>query len=348
MGMKVAAFFPRIAGILVVILMVATIEAGYDYFENYRPAAENWVQGDSQLYDEQSLGFYNAPWLMVLLVPTLLFPAAVGAVIVSGSSWLVILESMRAVRHLLPLAIPGAAFVLAVVNFPVFNLLYLSQIDALMLVGVVMGWWAVTQDKPWVLGWSLCLLAIKPMNVALVALLFLLSLRRWSDVVKAVMPSLVTLITFTLLIGIDWPLRYLDNLEAREPNTMHSKTIWDAVEFLNLPAIPFIIWGVLSVGLVLYLGWRNKTTPLTLTLALATNFIFTTYAYSHHYVALIPCFLYVAAVNKSLMWLLYPLLLMPLFNILLGDSTLPTDVLYPLSLYGFALIQQHDVYRSRS
>jgi len=51
---------------------------GPDYYSTFRPVSEKFLQGETQLYDTVGYGYFNAPWGVLLIAPTLILPPKYG------------------------------------------------------------------------------------------------------------------------------------------------------------------------------------------------------------------------------------------------------------------------------
>lgn len=332
MGQQSSFALAAILGVLFMIVLAMTLPSGFDYEMTYRPVTEKFLQGETQLYDSESRGFYNAPWMIVLFVPSAFFSPTMGYIVLNSLLWLLILAALWWLKHRL-LAPPALALWLAVLNLHIFSLFFLGQVDGLLLTGTVLGWLGIQQQRPWVLGLGFMILATKPLNVILVGLLFLVGIRHWKpvDIGKTLLPTVGAWVLSSLLIGLDWPLRYLDNLSADPPDTLLIMTIWEAANSLNIPHWPIALAGIVATGWFVRIAWREGVSGWTVSLAVALNLLFSNYAYSHHYVILIPAFLYIAQGQPRAMWICYAIMWTPFVRGALGQ--MPLDILYPLLLW---------------
>jgi hypothetical protein len=95
--------------------------------------------------------------------------------------------------------------------FPTMGMFWLGQVDALVMVGVVL---ALTGRNPYLRGAGLLLASIKP-HVSGIALLLILigDRQRWK---MLIVPAAVLLLSFAVW-GIDWPLRFVAGIPEPEP-----------------------------------------------------------------------------------------------------------------------------------
>lgn len=295
---------------------------GPDYYYTYMIAGQRFLSGAS-LYGD---GFYNAPWLGWLLAPFGLLPPQTGYLLWSLLSIALVLY---AVRLLARPALP--TLLLCVLSLPVIDMLLRGQVEALLLLGVALGYQAVQERRPYRLGFALLLLAIKPVNLALVFLLFLLAVRRWSlaDWRKiATIPALVIALT-TLAVGPSWPLDYLQGYAATPPNKYLNSTIWRAADLAGLPSIVPLALAIAIGALTVLVLWRARFGLPTLALAIAAMLLITPYANNNHYVLLIPALLAVPTRWRLLAWVLS---FTPLLRTVGGYEWAVLDLGYVLAL----------------
>jgi hypothetical protein len=93
-------------------------------------------------------------------------------------------------------------------SFPAFWGLWVGQLDGLVMLGVALGFWAVQQQRPVVLGLALALLLAKPHIGGPTALLYLYWLRHW----KAPATFAAVVLLSMLVWGGQWPYLWLRNL----------------------------------------------------------------------------------------------------------------------------------------
>lgn len=324
-------FCAVIAGLVIVMARVWPI--GPDYYFTFRPAAEKFLQGETRLYDQETLGFFNAPWLLLFFVPVTQFSLRVGQAMLTVGTLAMLLATTGLVREEHPF--PAYAYVIALLNLHTFDLLIRGQVDGFSLLGVALGWWAIRQHRPWALSLAFWLMAIKPINILLTALLYLIAIRRWSrrDQIKALaLPGLSLLISF-LFLGADWPLRYVENYQAFSPPKAYlTLTLWRIARSIHFPFWPLIVLAAACVALALWLAWRVGLHQWTLSIALATNLVFAQYATGNHYVNLIPAVLFLATRSRRVATLAYLATFTPLLRLWFGVRIAPIDLLYPLIL----------------
>lgn len=303
---------------------------GNDYYYYYRPLAEQWLRGDHSMYDGPNQRLFYPPWTLFIILPLGLPSMEVGAALLTSASLACLLLALLVLRRLQPS--PRYGLVLALVNLSVVDLIVHGQLDMFLLAGLALGWQAVEKRQPLLLGVGLCLMGMKPVNIVLTVLLFLIAIRRWSwrEIGLVFTPPLLMLLASSALVGFDWPLKYIANYH--DPVSKFAISIWRGAETLNLPlwlpAIPVLI----AVLAFLRLAWRDGLTEQTLGIAVATNLAFTPYAHGHYYVALIPAFFAVARRDWRWALLAWVATWVPLLRSPLGPEASWLGVFYPLIL----------------
>ncbi len=265
----------------------------YDFDTSFYPTAGQWLAGHTNLYDKPGVEFYNAPWLLGLVVPLANMPRQQAAIVFTALTLISVVTSIVIVSRNRPLNVVG----MAVINPTLMSLIANGQVDALPLLGVCIGYLAVKRNNVALLSASFFIMAIKPYNVILVIALYLFVSREW----RALAFPLLAYFASSMFIGFDWPFRVILQLQNSPPPVAPESTIWRA----GLPG--FMIIGLLVLAL---LGFVRQVRAeglgeRTLALALATTLTFTPYALLAHYVLLIPGFLFVAQRNLFLAVLAY-------------------------------------------
>lgn len=312
---------------------------GPDFYFTYYATGSKWLGGEGPLYgltyEQADVGFYNAPWLLLILVPTALLPLALGQAIWHVASGLLLIGSAHVWTR--PQVSP-VWIALSIANLFTVDLLLRGQIDALLLAGVMLGWLAVREERPWQLSAAFAILLVKPPNVLLVMLLFSIAARRWSRRQWAIIVSVPLLLAVGsgVFVGFDWPLAYLRNAQQRPIIDYLSITLWRALDLLGLAAVPFVVLAGAAVAAFVRRAWRVGMTQQTVCIALATNLVFTTYANGNHYVLLIPVFLYVAQRNWRWGIAAYAASWSPLLRLPLGYEAAVVDLVYTLILWAGA------------
>jgi hypothetical protein len=305
---------------------------GPDYYYTHRPVAERFLRGETRLFDGNSVGFYNAPWSLLLIIPLTWLPLAWGQAALTVASLLGIALALHAAREEIP--VPMLFALLAVANLHTFDLLIRGNVDAFTAAGVGMGWMALRRRNPWLLSLGFWLMSIKSVNLILAGALFLFAMRRWHRMEWAKASSLlaVSFLASLFIFGFDWPVRYASNYRAGPPYAFLLVTVWRAATVLHVPMMLVILTCGVAAAAWTYAVWRLGLAPLTLGLALATNLAVTPYALGSHYILLIPAFLYVARRSRLLALLAYAATWTPLLRLRFGFGITWVDLGYPLLL----------------
>lgn len=320
-----------IAGLVVVMARVWPI--GVDYYYTFLPVTEKLLAGQTRLYDQQTAGFYNAPWVLLFFAPLTALSLRLGQAVFIVGTMLLLLASAHLVRE--DRSIPGYALVLALLNLHTFDVLIRVQVDGFVPFAVALGWWAIRQRRPWVLSLAFWLMAIKPINVVLVAVIYLIAIRRWSlcEQVRVFLLPVVSLGVSFVVLGADWPMRYVENYRLDPPDRAYlTLTLWRVARSIDLPFWPLLALAAACVALALLVAWRAGLQRWTLSMALATNLVFAQYATGNHYVNLIPAMLFVADRSRRVAILAYLTTFTPLLRLLFGVRIAPIDLLYPIVL----------------
>ncbi len=312
---------------------------GPDYFYTFRPLTAAFFAGETRLFDAGSPGYFNAPWAIFLIAPTLLLPLSYGQALISLVSMAglllaihVFLRSAGQPRSWVVIA----AIVLAAANLHTFDLVIRGNVDGFLLLGLGLGWLGVVRRRPWLLGLGLWLLSIKPVNVFLPALVCLWATRRWRWPEKVVYlaPLGLTVLVSLPIFGFDWPVRYLRFVSDNQPLVYLQTSLWRAFAFFNLPA-NLAGWAALPIlaafGLVFIRYAGTERREWLLALAIATNLVISPYTLGSHYVLLAPVFV-LAAARRPVLLGLWLLTLTPLVRAVWGFEWAWIDIFYPTAL----------------
>ncbi|MBN1565496.1 MAG: DUF2029 domain-containing protein [Anaerolineae bacterium] len=306
---------------------------GPDYYYTFRPVTERLIHGEIELYGPGSYGFFYAPWTILLLLPTTWVSLPWGQALFLVTS----LTILVFVPYLVKLARPFRAYswIFALFTLHTFDLLIRVQLDALPLLGVALGWWAIQKRRPWVVGLAFWFMAIKPLNVALAGFVVLIAMRTWTrrEQIKALTIPVLSLLLSFPLIGWDWPQRYSDSYQVFSPPKEYlTLTLWRVARNIDFPFWPLYLLAGLLIGAALWAVWRKGMTPLTYSIVLTTNLTLAQYATGNHYVIMIPAVLFISQRNWRLGLLAYGLTWTPLLRAQWGTGIAPIDILYPITL----------------
>lgn len=324
------AAFLLAAGVIVFLIVLRFFPIGNDYYYYYRPIADQWLNGDHTLYDGPNQRLFYPPWTLFVILPLGLPSLEAGSALLNTASLLCLLLAITLISRLKP--VPRFGLLLALLNLHTFDLFILGQLDLFVLAGLVLCWWAVVKQRPLLVGLGLCLMAIKPVNVLLPVVVILLAVRHWPRRQSAVVfiPPLLMLIVSSVMVGFDWPLKYITNF--KDPVSVLAISIWRGAAALELPVWLPALPGLIVVTAVLCLAWRDGLTERTLGLAVAANLAFTIYAHGHYYVLLIPAMIAVSRSSKPLALVAYLATFAPLLRLPYGFGASWVGVLYPLLL----------------
>jgi glycosyl transferase family 87 len=221
--------------------------------------------------------------------------------------------------------IPIFAVVFALVNLHSVDHYVRGQLDAFVLLGIALGWWGIQRRQPHSLSLGLCLMLMKPpLNVALPILYYFLAVRHWEwrEKLWVIFWPILMVIVATVLVGLKWPILFVNTMLTTQGNlvTYLSISLWNGARQLGLPTWPVAIAAVIVIGAVFRVALREEISHRVLSMMLAANLLFTTYANGEHYVVLIPAFLAVLTT------------FMPLSRLVLGYNAATLDIVYPLVL----------------
>jgi hypothetical protein len=318
-------------------LMAAVVGTGInDYTLIIRVVTQQWLTGQTRLFDAAALGYFNAPWAIWLIVPTEWFSPAIGQAMVNTLSLVGIIMAL----HVFGQGLPFWIKVMAAAPFWVFMLLLAGNLDGIVLLGFCLSWWAAVRGRPWWLAAGLWLATLKVIN-ALPLLPFIIWLTwRWRrrDQLKALSLLLASLVLSVPAFGIDWPLRYLQNYRAAPPFLFPIVTIWKLGTALNLPWLAVLGWCLFVAAVTAVALRRHGPTPATFALVTAGWMLVTPYALDIHYVLLVPAFLEVARRSRPLAVFAYLATFSPILRIWYGFEIISVDLLYPLLLWATVLV----------
>ncbi len=307
---------------------------GDDYFFTFREVTESFLRGETRLYDSNSVGFYNAPWTILVILPTVFLSLHYGEALLIVASLIGILVSVAAVSKKNNDKFTLLIIALAVVNLYIFDLLTRGNIDGILVLGIGLGWFGIERKNPILLGIGLWLLSIKPLNVVLPTLVFMKAIWHWprSDKLKAIAPLAATFLISFPIFGVDWISRYIKAFQEKPPMINPQITLWRLPEPLGFQqelALWLFVLVVIAFGSALI---KTKSVDrMTLALALSVNLVFSPYVLGSHYVLLIPVFVILA---QELKWMLAIWLLnfIPLALLILRAGIYWPNILYPLSM----------------
>jgi hypothetical protein len=302
-----------------------------DYTLQIRPLTLKWLSGQTRLFDQNSLGYYNLPWSLWLVVPTVWFPPDIGQALLN----LLNLAGVGAALAVFGRGVPLWLKVLAALPFYFFMLLVTGNLDGILLLGFCLSWRAIEKSQPCGLALGLWLATLKPINSIplLLYVVFLTWRWPWTHKAKALSLAGLSLLLSFPIFGWDWLWRYLHNMNALPPLYYPLVTLWKLSEQVGLPlGLPLAV----SLGLAGLAGYFIKkygVNQLTFAHTLAVWMLITPYASDIHYVLLIPAWLTVARYSTGWALLAYAATLLPLLRIPFGFGVVCIDLLYPALIW---------------
>lgn len=338
-----------VLGLILFLLVYQFFPIGNDYYYFYRPVAEHWLSGNPSMQGNAGNVLRYPPWTLIYLVIPLGLPPtlALGSAVLTFTSLVLLAASVYLFLRMHPA--PALGVVLALVNLFVIELLLMGQIDAFSLFGVMVGWWAVRTSRPWLLGFAVCLMGLKPLNLIPTGLLFLIAIRHWPlrHLIKACILPTAMIVSSILIAGLDFFTVYSG--EMTQAITGTAIILWRGLDLLGMPAWPFVLIGLLALGAALLVAWRTGLSARTYTLIICTTFVFTPYAHADYYVLMIPAFIYVWRLNWRVGLIVYITSFSPLLRLLWGHEISFVSLLFPsLLLVSAWLLPRMDVHHPRS
>jgi len=163
--------------------------------------AQDWegVYRSATLIDFAThVGTANPLYVMFLFYPLALLPSRVG-----GAA----LVALSMVSIWLTSKLTDANRWLILLSYPALWMIKMGQIDALVMLGAALGWWAVKNGRPYWQGAATLLLCLKPHIGAPLALVYLW----WQRDLRAFVVSGAVVLASLLAYGV-WPVVWLQKL----------------------------------------------------------------------------------------------------------------------------------------
>lgn len=323
-------------------LLARLLPVGADYYWWYYRIPQDWLAGDTRLYDDASRQFFCPPWAvwLFLLFAWMEMHWAMAAFTMCSIAILAAVSYSYAAENgsnrpwLITLLVALCPFSLA--------MLFTGTPDAWSLLGIFLCQRSIQARRPLLLGGALLFATIRPQNVVLLIPAFLLAVRRWPKAELAqvaALPSAVLLASF-LFFGIDWPLRWWESYRMLPPSPRLVTSIYTTLELFGIP-----VWVLapLAVALAVALLRRVAQRGLARTeleMVIATNAILVPYMRSVSYVVLLALpWTGLAARRPRLAATAYvislPTIVVPLFWERLGVL----DVTFPIVLLGLLVLE---------
>lgn len=184
-----------------------------DWRDSYRPAALLMLSGHSPF---EIRSFYNAPWILIPLIPLALLPVRMG-----GATLVII--------NILIIFWLGKSFkvnpIMLAISFPAFFLILYGQIDGLVLSGLLLPQWL-----------GVVLLSTKP-QIGLWVIVFYfyekILAKEWRKVLTLFFP-LVACFTISFLMYGQWMTS--DNMST-VINFGHNSSLWPTSMMFGIPLL---------------------------------------------------------------------------------------------------------------
>jgi hypothetical protein len=271
-----------LAGVLISLFIGE--ERAVDYYRTYYTQLKTWLEGTSVLYDND-LGMYNPPWLMWILSPVIIVPYSLQVAIMRGLSVAILAYATIVTTQKMGKDIKILAVIFSLINIFTVTLYFTGQIDAIPLLGLVIG----LHFQNWVAkGIGYTLLALKPPNFWILgAFIFILEVKNkgWLQAIKGlIIPFFTFLISF--LIHGNWLERWYKNYTNSPPFDYPKTTFWRAMEALQVPSLVALIIALLLFTMVVYTAFQVKNQNSWLLLLLVTTYTLTFYNLSYQLVVL--------------------------------------------------------------
>jgi alpha-1,2-mannosyltransferase len=281
---------------LLVLIVAAPVGCDYPIFEG---AARAWINGESRLYDEGSLGFFYAPWSLLIYGPLSYLPQNVASGLLN---WLSMIALLLAV-HLLVGQAPWYVVLIAISNIWTANLIGSTQFDALTTVAVAVAYYATRQRNPWLLGGAAVVAGMKPTNVWIPLLLVALGALQsgWTlrDYLTASILPAGALAASFILSGLDWPLRYVSFVRNYPPNAGYNASFWTLHG--ALPIALSVVAVIFAIAALVVSIRRYGMGGVTVAVGLVLNLMISPYTTIYHYVQMIPAVVYLG--RRDALWL---------------------------------------------
>jgi len=275
-----------------------------DWREYYRPAT---LSGDYLGYRNTA----NPTFVVLLFAPLAALPIKVG---------FLILNLITVITFRLTARLSNINKWLIFPSFPALWMVVYGQIDALVALGVALGWWAIKNKRPYWQGLATILLILKPHVTGLLAICYLF----WQKDRRAFVVSISFLLVTLVIFGL-WPIKWLTTLFSETGLAVGGQGQNTSVnEWNNIGLYP---WGLLLLPLLLVPYAREKKIPALISASLLAS------PYAGAYTLM-------AVMGVSLPMLTYPVLSLPLFDQLLFRRGYDLIVIAPLALVLYPVVQR--------
>ena len=327
------------AGLLALAYVFSRILApGYDLDGLFYPAVRDVWQGQFT-YARWPL-FTNPPWVLLMLLPLGLFSVEMAHGLLVVVTLLALVWVMRDYGRF------PWSYVLVVLSAPMLALVWLGQLEAVSLLGALLGYRAVTRRRPWLFALALLMLLAKPQETWVISLLLLIgSLRRWPlrDWLRIIGIVAVVAIGSSLAWGFDWIARIFNGPSYAGGWQNFSLWQWSQV----MPA-PIVTGGmIIFAGASAYAIWRAGLSRSGLGLAAVTSNLLSPYLTAVHLLMTMSLG-WGVSFDRSRRWglLIYLASLTPLLRVVNADQALNRlDVVFPMLVWinlAAGVIRRHE------
>lgn len=249
-------------------------------FKNYVHAARVWYNENTLLYTEHTQEFFYLPWSMALLAPLALFPDRIGQAIFNTGVIFFLLWAINVI------GVKKKTYIAIALLTPFTVILFLlGQWDGLIIGVAILAWFAINNNRPWLLGLATILLATKPTNVILVFVVLMLHIRniRIKDIIYASILPLFTILSSFFIAGTNWIQRYMHFLQ-KYPAKGFNISIWNT----GLPFIVISFIVILIILYIIYISLRIGINHRNISLAMIGSLLLSPYVIPYHLIALSP------------------------------------------------------------
>jgi len=305
-----------------------TLPQAFDFDTVFRPVVWAWLRGQA-VYSVGSTAysFLNPPWTLPLLLPFALPPVGIGRALLLVFNVAVVLLSLRGRRR------RRASILLTILSLPCGALLWNGQLEGFALLGIGLGFWALSCRSPWALSAALVLMGTKPQEATLVALLLLWHARgwHWREWLKVAALPAGAAVFSCASFGLDWVGAIGGASVGYAGDWVNVSWPW---RFLG-PSVPLlaVAWSAAVAALALRFTVRRPLSLYTLGVIVTANTLASPYVATHHLVVpLVMAWPWLLDRNLPLALVVYLTTLSPLLREG-GDQTLNwLDFLFPLAL----------------
>jgi hypothetical protein len=340
---RLLQFWPLAPLALLVFALSPHVPVGGDFYWFYYKVPQDWLAGETRLYDDASRGYFLPPWGIWPYLPLALLDAFLANALANTIAAVIIGAIAYQQSRSLLIGLLAAAC-------PYSLVLYLTGTpDAWSLLGLWLAWRASQRRNGWGLGAGAALALVRPQNCLLTMPALFRGLRPALPKAGAVLA--LVLVASTFVSGPDWPIRWAENYFIRPPSPEGAATTYSALERIGVPLWASGIAGLAAAVLV----FRRWGSPEHFELLVAFNTILTPFIRSPGYVLLLAIPWAGLAVRRP--WpaagvyaISLPTIMVPAFwgSLALVWPYLPYfDLLFPIALASALLFEKRSPVSSR-